>query len=435
MLEGLGKFLKFGSFLKEEYGGVLIYAGFALPVLLGVSALAVDVATWHAHKRAVQTAADAAAMAGAGELLRLIESSNRETSAQTEAAVDATVNGYDNTGGASEADVLTINIPPTAGDFAGNTSAIEAIIRRPVRTFMAGLVYQDQAFVTSRAVAYVSGGQFCVFSLNTASPNALQISGGATMSLGCGVSVNSTASSPDEALHVTGGGCLNATVIKVAGDFSGGGCYNDAKPYSGTQSTPNPLAGQFSPPPEAADSEPCATSGNIIVLSGDTLSLPSGKHCGKITVQSGGTLTLDGGNHVFEKALTVHGTINEDVSSNGVTLYLPDDTSSADALNISAGAQIDLSATTTGDLANVLIYVDENATGNVTHTVTGQASSNLSGLIYMPSHDLKFSGASSASGVMLIADELQLSGQANFGNLGIIPAFANQEDLVVRMGE
>ena len=79
--------------------------------------------------------------------------------------------------------------------------------------------------------------------------------------------------------------------------------------------------------------------------------------------------------------------------------------------------------------------VDENATGNVNHNVTGQATSNLSGLIYMPGHDLNFSGGSATSGVMIIADELQLSGQANFGNLGVIPEFANQDELIVRMGE
>ena len=36
---------------------------------------------------------------------------------------------------------------------------------------------------------------------------------------------------------------------------------------------------------------------------------------------------------------------------------------------------------------------------------------------------------------MLVADEIKLSGQANFGNLGAIPFFIDQADLKPRLSE
>jgi hypothetical protein len=253
------------------------------------------------------------------------------------------------------------------------------------------------------------------------------------MSLDCGVMVNSSASAPDEALHVTGGGCLNASVIKVVGDFSGSGCYNTTEPFQGTEAIENPLDGYFSAP--AAASGACTTSGNLTVHSGDDIDLPAGRHCGKITVQNGGTLRLAGGTHVLDKALTVHGTLIEQAGSTGVTLYLGPDTGNSDALNFASDADVTLSAPTTGDYANLLIYVDEAATGDVKHNLTAKTSSSLAGLIYMPSHDIEFSGSSGTDTVMLVADEIKLSGQANFGNLGAIPFFLDQADLKPRLSE
>jgi Flp pilus assembly protein TadG len=328
------------KFLKDRYGGVLIYVAIALPVFLGVSGLAVDVSVWHAHKRHIQTIADAGAVAGASELVRMIEASNRNGLADTAAREDATASG------AKVSDQIAVNIPPTGGDYAGATNAVEVIVTRDAPSLLSRFVFPQQASVSARAVAFASEGEYCIYSLNSSKANALHISGGAAMSLDCGVMVNSSASAPDEALHVTGGGCLNASVIKVVGEFSGNGCYNTSEPFQGTEAIENPLAGKF--PTPAAASGICTTSGNLTVHSGDDVDLPAGRHCGKITVQNGGTLRLAGGTHVLDKALTVHGTlIEKDDPPPGVTLYMGPDTGNSDALNFAADADVTLSAPTT----------------------------------------------------------------------------------------
>jgi hypothetical protein len=246
--------------------------------------------------------------------------------------------------------------------------------------------------------------------------------------------VNSDSTNPD-ALLVTGAGCLDASVIKVVGDYSESGCYNTSEPFNGTEVIGDPLEGYFSAPPEA--SAVCTTSGAPINVSAinSPYDLPAGRHCNRITVQNGFQLRMEGGTHVFDSGFVVHGEVIEQAGSTGVTLYLGPGTGNADVLNFAADATVTLSAPTTGDYANLLIYVDEAATGNVTHNLTSDATSSLGGLIYIPSQDVDFSGSSGTETVMLIADEITLSGNANFGNLGTIPFFLDQADLKPRLSE
>ena len=52
--------------LRDERGGILAIVAVALPVLLALTMFVVEVGNWYAHKRHLQTQADAAALAGAG---------------------------------------------------------------------------------------------------------------------------------------------------------------------------------------------------------------------------------------------------------------------------------------------------------------------------------------------------------------------------------
>jgi hypothetical protein len=157
-----------------------------------VAGLAVDVAAWQAQKRSIQTTADAAAFAGANELVRLHNKTNRDDGATAAAELAAAMNNYvDPDDGDPDPDALTINIPPLYGEFAGATNAVEAIVRRPVPTFLAGLVFDGPAHVSARSVAHADYGEYCVMALNSSQPNSLKVSGGANLNLNCGVYVNS----------------------------------------------------------------------------------------------------------------------------------------------------------------------------------------------------------------------------------------------------
>jgi hypothetical protein len=267
----------------------------------------------------------------------------------------------------------------------------------------------------------VVDGDFCILSLNTTALDALKVAGGADVTLGCGVYVNSE---NVEAIDTPGGGCLSASVIKTAGSYNKSGCYNPT-PYESTQPAINPLEGQFSPPPEA--SQPCdgllPNSGLKVDSDNSPYTLPAGNHCKNVTVQSGGELILADGNHVFSDAAikSTGGSLHGEVAGDGVTLYFPDTTGASDGFDISGG-DVNLTAAQSGPLAGVLIYVDENApSGNFSHTITAQGTSSLVGLIYMPSQDVHFAGGTEAQAIAIIADEIALSGQAGFINIGSIP--------------
>src|SRR5439155_25572150 len=73
---------------RSERGQVIMLAALLLPLLLGMAALAVDVGSYSAHRRNLQNAADAIALAAARDL-------PNATDAQTTANVYAAKNGID----------------------------------------------------------------------------------------------------------------------------------------------------------------------------------------------------------------------------------------------------------------------------------------------------------------------------------------------------
>ncbi|MEJ2122754.1 MAG: pilus assembly protein TadG-related protein, partial [Alphaproteobacteria bacterium] len=138
----------FRKFQKDVQGGVMIYVGLALPILLGVSGLALDGSIWLSNKRSMQAAADGAAYAAALEMTRI----NDDSLAKSRAISDALENHYDPGSG----DVIEINSPPLYGAYSGNNGAFEAIVSRPSPSFLSRLIHGEQVTVSARAVAIVA---------------------------------------------------------------------------------------------------------------------------------------------------------------------------------------------------------------------------------------------------------------------------------------
>jgi Flp pilus assembly protein TadG len=55
----------FRSFARNERGATIVVIALVMPVLIGAMALAVEISYWHWRQRAMQNAADAAAIAAA----------------------------------------------------------------------------------------------------------------------------------------------------------------------------------------------------------------------------------------------------------------------------------------------------------------------------------------------------------------------------------
>jgi Putative Flp pilus-assembly TadE/G-like len=137
-------------------GQILVMYALLLPVLLGMTALGIDVAHLYAERRAIQNAADLAALAGANDL------PDAADTAKTVALDYASRNGYTNGSGG-------ISVVPVA-PYGGDDSQIEVEITSPTPTFFAavlGAFFGGDDFgsvdISARAVAESNSGSYAIF--------------------------------------------------------------------------------------------------------------------------------------------------------------------------------------------------------------------------------------------------------------------------------
>ncbi len=100
------------------------------------------------------------------------------------------------------------------------------------------------------------------------------------------------------------------------------------------------------------------------------------------------------------------------VTGSDVSFYLTQNSGVPDAITISGGATVTLSADAGGPLPGILFYHDRGSTGNVTHRFTGGSNMVLNGVLYFPSQAIDFSGGSNLndSQAMIIADTVEFTG-------------------------
>ncbi len=352
---------------QDEVGGLLAYTALALPVMLGFAGLSVDISLWYADARQGQSAADSAAIAGALEVMR---SNSDEDAVEAAATAEAANRGYSTSNG----DSVTVNYPPESGINEDSMDSVEVILARTSNGFFSQIFSNNVPNVTSRAVGVGDFNDTCVWSLNPDAQSAIKVAGGAQVNLGCGVLSNSN---DDNGLTTAGGGCLNATKIKVVGG-SGGGCYSST-PLTGATPITDPLASVG--PPSSYTPGVCDYLDNITVNGGETLELNPGTYCGTIKIVSNGVINLNPGVYNLDDAgisIGASGTL----TGTDVNFYLTAEND--DNIKFSANATVDLVADGSGELPGILFYHDRNSPDNVTHTFSGGASMHVEGILYFP---------------------------------------------------
>jgi Flp pilus assembly protein TadG len=403
-------------FCQESSGGVMIYVGIMLPILMGIASLAVDVGLWYANKRVVQSVADAAALGGALEVRRKGDLSTL----QLAATEYATENGYNGTD-----DTIDINSPPESGPLIGVATAVEVIVERPAPSFLSSLVNKGQTTIAARAVASYGTAEACIWALNPTASGAVTVSGNAQVNMNCGIMANS--SSPS-AITQNGASCINAASVASVGGASGG-CIN-----------PPPVTTSYAADPMSYVSGPswsgCDHPNQIKANNNQTVNLAPGVYCNKITAQNGGTLNFASGLYVLDgAALTIHGEAN----GTDVQFYLTENTAQNDNITINAGSTVQLSAPDfESDLpAGVLFYQDRNSTAGINHTMNGQTDMLLEGILYLPNGDVNFSGGGAAdpTATVIIADEISFTGNSEFGNYILSPTASNPQLVTVTLVE
>ncbi len=377
-------------------GAVAVLVALLLAALLGVLAIALDGGLLMDSRRQVQSAADAAALAGASELyLHYLSLSTTNydpgKNADTRARAVATANGFPNDGTTAS---VSVNIPPTSGLFVGKTGYVEVIITYYQPRFFSTIWGSGSLPVQARSVAYggwdsIGDG---VIVLDPTAKNSLNGSGGSSLVVTGGANVIVDSNDPAAAADVTGGGAMTASAFKIVGGYSG--------TFNGTVSTgvlpiPDPLA--YLPQPSVPQDGIMTTSslgnGNHQFLltpgrysnlptfnSGDVVILQQANDAAGNNIRgASGLYYLDGGGF---KSTGANITMDPTTSGGVMIFNAPTSTANAQQIQItgnSAGT-VGLSPLTSGPYSGILFWQDRSATQPV--SISGNGTFSLQGTLY-----------------------------------------------------
>ncbi len=361
-----------------------------------MAGLAVDVGNWYQFRREMQTAADAAALAGAYEKARGSNAATRDAAALTEAER----NGFVNTPPAE----LAVNNPPTSGPNSGNSLAVEAIINAPAVLYLSSLFLDQEPNVQVRGVARVeASGEACVLALDTAAAHAANFTGNSYSNfINCWVAANSTNSC---AIEIQGSGILEVDSLWTSGGYcvSGAGTLDEAfEPVTHSWPLPDPYAALTIPSVNGIPSLTACTAGttNFAVGANTTVTMSPGTYCRGIDIRGTaemlpGTYYIDRGDFIVNSQAVVSCPTCDD--EQGVTIILTrttSDTSQIGQVRINGGATVTLSAPEEGPYEGVLFYQDRRASNTVmqANQFNGGATMNLTGAMYFPRQEIEFSG-------------------------------------------
>ncbi len=373
--------------LREEDGQVLVLAVLCMAVILGFVALAIDVGQLLLTKRQLQTAADAAALAGALEIQKCSSTANC-TAMQNAATSALAENGLKNptlvmqcASNRGTGLTLTLNNGPCALGYSdpnsGDTSYVEAVVTKQQPMLFAKVLGIKPMTISARSEAGTANSSFCIYISadskywGTSTGTTWYMNSGAHLTSACGVVNDSGASS---SIWFNHGSHTSATEIYAHGGYSSNnGSHFSPDPTTGTLPIPDPLS--WVPKPTAGG---CTSVGPF---SGKSNTLEPGTYCG-FNINSGGSVTLDPGStglYIFTGPVNVGdgGTL----VANGDTLYF-----SSGSLQPNSGSEVDVIAPTSGPYTGIALV---EGPGNTTQmTVDSGAKITLQGAVYLPDAQL-----------------------------------------------
>jgi Putative Flp pilus-assembly TadE/G-like len=407
-----------GGLARAENGAAAIYVAIVLPAFIGAGGLAVDVASWYTTKRTMQSGADAAAYAAALEL-----AGQGLDQAPDLTAMHAVANDVAGRNGVGTA--VTLNVPPLSGPAAGDPQSVEVIVTEPAPMYFTSLFLGAPPQITTRAVAKAVVSDACIWALHPSAQGAFRASGAADVDLDCGVVINS--GHEEAALLQEGSSCVSATSVSVHGGYTGS-CVSP-EPEVFTPSYGDPLS-YLTPPAYGACDYPnpvIVDSAMAAAYGGGPVPLNPGVYCDGISIEANQTAIFAPGLYVlnsgeFRIAGNAH-VSNTENASGGVTFYLTGSGTDYATLVFESGADITLTPTTTGPLANVLFYQDPNAPASTQcsggkspkcSVFAGGVTMDLTGILYFPNQHVEMTGGSSADEleILLVASTVAFTGNS-----------------------
>jgi hypothetical protein len=394
----------------SEGGQALVLVALSMAVLMGFMALAIDVGLLFRSRRNLQIAADSAATATALNYLYY----GNLTSAKAAGVAAAAANGVTIT--ASD-----IHSPPLSGPSTGTTAGayFEVIPQQAVGTNFMGVTTHSGTFtVMARAVAGTPlASTACVYISDPTDPDVLHIQGSASITAtGCGIYVNSNATSPD-AVQTNGNPHVTAAYIDIVGGYSFSG--HSINPTTGVPPMSDPL-GTLAGPSPGTD---CTTGPGGNTVTATTINatsgplLPSLNHitCFSNAVTFAAGTTVPGGViYVFENGLNIGGTMTLGSATSGVTLDIQGGTFQQANSNLSIFAPTTGGLTGTGPYNGVAL-MQPSGNANPLQIQFGSGNETLDGMIYAPSAAVTLQdGGGGVVATGIVAKTMSLSGSTSF---------------------
>jgi hypothetical protein len=404
-------------------GSVALTVAIVMAVLIGMAALGVEITYVLLRHRQMQAAADSGAIAAAAAL----GAGNAAGMAAEAGGVIAQAGFVPGTDGVT----VAIHNPPASGVNAGNASAVEVVLGQPQMLNLVQMFRSGQFDVNVRAVAIAgNANSACVLQLDKTAPGGFTMSNGATANLvQCGLIVDSK----DLAgLTMSGAALLTAKSVVVSGGASITNGASISPPSALKTQQPyvaDPYAGVARPAYSG-----CGKGTNKSYGHG-TWALTPGVYCKGIAFTNDAVVTMASGVYTVDRGtFDVGGAVR--LTGLNVTIVLTSSTGSSYAtVVISNGANVTLTAPTSGATAGIVFFGDRAAPKTTTANFGGGAAINLNGAIYVPTQKLIFqNGISNPSGcTQLIAGTIQLVGGSRFQNncpAGVKPVGGSTSTLV-----
>jgi hypothetical protein len=425
--------------------------------VLAITGLSVDVGWWYTVQRQNQSAADAAAISAAYEVL----GNPTWTAAQLTpfASAAATLNGYSGT-------TPTVTYPFTDTIVTNKSDkGVQVVLKQAQSSWFAALAGLSGVTIADRAVAKVTVlDSPCTYILNPNAPKALDIQGSATLSSpGCSICVASNASN---AVYMQGAtnAVLTADTIMTAGEIATTGQPQFNLKYPAQVGMPpsqcsDPYAGTLThsfltsgmPTSPACTTNSSLSTNNVAIPSGSGCSVPGNcpnKSTNCAQAPNGGTVNMPGNTEITGGWSIQNETVNlapgtywitdGDLALGslatlectacvpggaGVTIILTTAKANGGTVgNVTeqSNPTIDsLNAPGSGTFQNLLLIQDSNQLPSGTKiapggsTFQGTPGATLNGLVYFPDSALNFQGnpaTGNSSCLLTVANTLTLKG-------------------------
>ena len=406
----------------DRRGNVAIMAAIAMPVLVGSLGLSAEAASWYNGRRAMQNAADSAAIAAA-------TNGKAETYAAEARAVAAQY-GY-----VSGLDGVMVTASNTAACPGGGNGCYNVTISRAQRLLLAQAIGfggdttlggQPAKLISASALAIQANAprEYCVLALaGSGAQQGIRANGVPKADLtGCSIMSNTDAvcnghdlDADYGAAHGINNGCGNSRASKVdvvTDPYADLKSNIPADPCSFYHQAPKKKNDRLLPSTNRFHGLESRTSINIC---GDA------ELSGPVTISGGGTVLI-----IRNGSLDLKGYTLSTADGSALTIVFSGADNSRDHRPIGNG-MFDIEAPRTGPWKGVAMYQDPRLTGGVDVSEAGNAPAwNITGLVYMPRASVTFSGtvnkaSNGASCFGMVVDNLRINGTAEIFAHGECP--------------